>query len=123
MKLKKFNCCICGAEEDPNNWDKDCSEMLMKHQMCFTCNHWRQQHERDKERGDHNWAVIDGHHYVLKPSAPARSPFKGFGGHKFKFEFFDGHIEECDNVWFQGDITEAHPHWRKIMPDNARIIQ
>lgn len=28
MKLKKFNCCICGKEEDPNEWIKDCGEKL-----------------------------------------------------------------------------------------------
>lgn len=123
MELKKFNCCICGKGENPNEWVKDCSEELVKYQMCFECNYWRTQHELDNtERGEHGYAIVDGGHYTLHPHT--ESYFKGFGGHKFKFEFFDGTIVECDNVWFQGDLNrEAHPHWREVMPDNAKIIQ
>ena len=121
MKLEKFTCCICGKEEDPNEWVKDCGEKLVKHQMCFTCNHWREQHEADiTERSKHGYAVVKGEHYVLCPHTD--SYFKGFGGHKFKFEFSDGTVVECDNVWFQGDLKDAHPHWRNVMPDNAKII-
>lgn len=122
MKLKKFNCCICGKEENPANWVKDCGEELTKHQMCFTCNHWRSQHEADlNERGEYNYAIVDGGHYVLCP--PTKSYFKGFGGKRFCFKFSDGTIKECNNVWFQGNIKEAHPHWLEVMPDNAVIIQ
>jgi hypothetical protein len=122
MKETEITCCICGKKENPNNWVKEYAEKLMKHQMCFECNHWRLQHEADiKERGEHGYAIVGGGHYTLHPHTDGY--FKGFGGRKFKFEFFDGHIEECDNVWFQGDITEAHPHWREVMPDNAKIIQ
>ena len=123
MKKEEFTCCICGKQEDPNNWVSECSEELTEHQMCFECNHWRKQHELDHtERGEHGYAIVNGGHYVLNKSIP-NSYFKGFGGHKFKFEFFDGTIVECDNVWFQGDITEAHPHWREVMKDNAVIRQ
>ena len=118
MELKKFNCCICGKEEDPDKWLKDFSEKLVKHQMCFNCNHWREQYELDHTiRGKHNYAIIDGTHYVLEPHTD--SGFRGFGGRKFVFEFNDGTVKECDNVWCQGDITE--PHWRELMPDNAVI--
>ena len=121
MKLKKFNCCICGKEEDPNEWVKDCGETLVKYQMCFTCNHWRKQHELDTtERGEHGYAVVNGGHYVLEKSTP-KSCFNGFDGRKFTFELLDGITIECDNVWYQGDITEAHPHWRELMKDNAVI--
>lgn len=123
MKLKKFNCCICGKEENSTNWVQDCGEKLMKHKMCFECNHWREQHELDiTERGNYGYAIVDGGHYTLNPHTD--SYFKGFGGRKFKFEFLDGTIVECDNVWFQGDLNrEAHSHWREVMPDNAKIIQ
>ena len=123
MKKEKFTCCICGKQEDPNNWADDCSKKLVKHQMCFKYNHWRMQHELDHtERGEHGWAVVNGGHYVLEKSAP-NSYFKGFEGHKFKFEFLDGTVVECDNVWFQGQIDDAHPHWRELMKDNAVIRQ
>lgn len=122
MKQEKFICCICGKEENPTNWVQDCGEKLMKHKMCFECNHWRGQHEADlNERGKHNYAIVNGIHYVLAPHTDGY--FKGFGGHKFKFEFLDGTIKECDNVWCQGDIKEAHPHWLEVMPDNAKILQ
>ena len=122
MKLKKFNCCICGKQEDPNKWVKDCSEKLVKHQMCINCNHWREQHELDHtERGEHGYAIVNGTHYTLNPHTDGY--FKGFGGHKFKFEFLDGTTVECDNVWCQGDVTKAHPHWKQLMKDNAVIRQ
>ena len=113
-------CKICGQWEANDQWNDEYTKLLDEHQMCFTCNHWRQQHEWDKERGDHNWAVVDGHHYVLEPSAPAESPFKGFGGHKVTVKFKDGTVVECDNLWHQGEIH--NPHWRELMLDNAEII-
>ncbi len=122
MKKNEFTCCICGKKENPEHWCDDCAKSLVKHQMCFKCNHWRLQHEADiKERGEHGYAIVNGYHYVLAPHTD--SFFKGFGGCKFKFEFLDGTIKECDNVWCQGDIKEAHPHWLEVMPDNAKILQ
>lgn len=121
MKLKKFNCCICGKEEDPNEWVKDCSEELVKHQMCFTCNHWRQQHELDHtERGEHGWAVINGSHYVLKPHTEG---IRGMYSRTYTIEFNDGTVVECDNLWHQGDLNRTAKHWRELMPDNAVIRQ
>ena len=67
-------CKICGQYEENTDWIKSCKTELEEHQMCFTCNHWRQQHEWDKERGEHNWCVVDGHHYVLEEPAPEESP-------------------------------------------------
>lgn len=120
MKNKEITCCICGKKENPTNWIDECAKKLVKHQMCFECNHWREQHELDLTvRGEHNYAIVGGNHYVLCP--PTNSYFKGFGGRKITFEFLDGTIKECDNVWYQGDITDAHPHWRELMPDNAMI--
>ncbi len=118
MKLKKFNCCICGKEEDPNEWGKDCSEKLVKHQMCFTCNHWREQHELDlNERDEHNYAIVDGHHYVLAPHKD--KGFKGFDSRMVTMRFKDGTVKQCDNLWHQGEIH--NPYWRKLMLDNAEI--
>ena len=118
MKLKKFNCCICGKEEDPNKWDKDCGETLVKVQMCFTCNHWRQQYQADlEERGKYNWAVVNGHHYTLAPHRDMGP--KGFSGRMVTVRFKDGTVKQCDNLWHQGEIS--NPYWRKLMPDNAEI--
>ena len=121
MKIKKITCCICGKQEDASQWIESMSRELTDNQMCFTCNHWRRNHEEDKALGEHKWTVVDGGHYRLLPHTD--DYFKGFGGRKFKFKFNDGVTVECDNVWFQGDIKDAHPHWREVMPDNAIIIQ
>lgn len=113
-------CKICGKYEANDEWNEEYTQMLDNQQLCFTCNHWRQQHEWDKERGEHNWAVVDGHHYVLEEAAPEESPFKGFGGHMVTVKFNDGTVKKCNNLWHQGEIT--NPHWRALMPDNAEII-
>ena len=112
-------CKICGQYEANTDWNDEYTKMLDGHQMCFTCNHWRQQLEWDKERGEHNWAIVNGHHYVLEPKAPKESPFKGFGGAKTLVKFFDGTVIECENLWHQGEIH--NPYWRELMPDNATI--
>lgn len=112
-------CKICGQYEENTDWNDEYTKMLDEQQLCFTCNHWRQQHEWDKERGEHNWAVVEGHHYVLEEAAPEESPFKGFGGHKVIVKFFDGTVKECSNLWHQGEIH--NPYWKNLMPNNAEI--
>ena len=34
----------------------------------------------------------------------------------------DGTIKECNNVWCQGEVKDAHPHWQEIHKDNAVIL-
>lgn len=111
-------CKICGQYEANTDWIESCKTELEEHQMCFTCNHWRKQHEADlNERGEHNWAVVDGHHYVLAPHKD--TGFRGFDGHMVTVRFNDGTVKQCDNLWHQGEIH--NPYWRKLMPDNAKI--
>lgn len=122
-KKNEIICCICGKKEDASRWIDSVGKTLTEHQMCFECNHWRENHELDiTERKEHCYAIVDGVHYVLYPASEGNTFVKGFGGARFKFEFFDGTVVECDNVWCQGDISKAHPYWHKLMPDNARII-
>ena len=111
-------CKICGQYEANTDWIESCKTELEEHQMCFTCNHWRKQHEADlNERGEHNWAVVDGHHYVLAPHKD--KGFKGFDGRLVTVRFKDGTVRQCDNLWHQGEIH--NPYWKKLMPDNAKI--
>ena len=120
--MAKLKCSICGKELDTDELIDKCSKELEHHKLCFICNFWRAQHEADiNVRGEHGYAIVNGEHYVLLPHTDGY--FKGFGGRVFKFLFFDGTIVECDNVWYQGNINDAHPHWREIMPDNAKIIK
>lgn len=108
MKCKK-----CGKEI---SFEYLNSDTLKKHKMCFSCNFWREQKIADKKRGAHNWAMIDGTHYVLHPKT--NTYFKGFGGRKFNIVFDDGVEVECENLWCQG---EPGPIWEKEFPNNARF--
>ena len=111
-------CKICGQYEGNTDWIENCKAELEEYQMCFTCNHWRKQHEADiNERGEHNWAVVSGHHYVL--ASHKDKGFKGFDGRMVTVRFKDGTVKQCDNLWHQGEIH--HPYWRELMPDNAEI--
>jgi len=119
-------CKICGKTTDVDQYVEDTKKELVDNQLCFKCNHWRMNHELDldpKVRGEHKWAVINGHHYVIAPPANSNVMFAGFGGSKFKIKFQDGTIVETSNLWHQGDIKEAHPHWRELMPDNAKFVK
>ena len=111
-------CKICGQYEENTDWIESYKAELEEQQMCFACNFWRKQHEADlNERGKHNWAVVDGHHFVLAPHKD--SGFRGFDGHMVTVKFKDGTVKKCDNLWYQGEIH--NPYWRKLMPDNAEI--
>lgn len=113
MEETRVICHICGKEEDTSHWCD--GNQMQERQMCFTCNFWQNNLEADKTR---KWAVINGEHYVLEPHTD--NGFQGFDGRLFTIKFFDGHIEQCDNLWFQGKIPEGY--WRKQFPDNAEFI-
>ena len=121
---KTIKCRICGKIEFLDHWDKKTQRQLWWHRVCFTCNHWRIQHKLDRrKRGKYGYAVVDGTHYTLGPTPPkdVRWPV-GHGGSLFKFRFNDGTVRECQNVWCQGDLKNAHPYWRQVIRDNATII-
>ena len=112
-----IKCKVCGSKEDLTKWNN--AKDLEHNCLCQNCNHWHTQHDMDQNvRGKYGYAIINGNHYVLRPST--NSNFKGFSGHQFKIQFDDGHITECDNLWFQSEIPEGH--WRELMPDNAKFL-
>ena len=112
-------CKICGKEQDIDDFCDETQAELQKYQMCYLCNHWRMNHDLDmNKRGLHNWCVLNGKHYVIGKSDVPKT-LKGMCGSKFKLIFNDGVVVETDNLWHQGNISEAHPHWREVMPDNA----
>lgn len=112
-----IHCKICNKEEDPENWIN--GDSMAEHQLCFDCEFWRMQHQLDEQRGEHNWAVIDGHHYVIEPDNP-NSYFKGFGGAEFHIQWDDGTIKTTKNLWHQGEIPEK---WKDTFPNNAKFIK
>jgi hypothetical protein len=111
-----IRCKICNKEEYPEHWTN--SDLMIKHQLCFDCEFWRMQHQLDVEqRGEHNWCVIDGCHYVIEPD---NSYFRGFGGHEFHIQFDDGTIKVTKNLWHQGEIPEE---WKSVFPNNAKFLK
>ena len=112
-----IHCKICNKEEDPENWIN--GDSMIEHQLCFDCEFWRMQHQLDVEqRGEHNWAVIDGCHYVIDPDTD--SYFQGFGGHEFQIQWDDGTIKTTKNLWHQGEIPKE---WKSVFPNNAKFLK
>lgn len=111
-----MKCKICGKEEDPSDWINH--KEIEEHQMCFSCNFWRDMSERDLKRKPHTWCVIDGTHYVIEPDNP-NSHFQGFGGAEFHIRFKDGHGVITHNLWCQG---EPKGYWKEKFPNNARFV-
>jgi len=126
--MTTIKCKICGRAQEIDNYEEEYQKELKNRQMCHQCAHWAMNYELDHDphnihkRGDHQWAVINGKHYVFGPSGE-KGPFRGFSGAKFKIKFNDGVVKETDNLWHQGNILEAHPHWRELMPDNAEFVK
>jgi hypothetical protein len=60
--------------------------------------------------------IIDGQHYLFHETD---SFIKGFGGRRFKIQFFDGRNIETNNLWFQGEIPDQ---FRSMLPDNAVFL-
>ena len=112
-----MNCKICNEEMHADRYVKDVKAAMLKHQMCHTCNFWREMLERDAERPSHTWCVINGVHYVIEPDDP-KSYFQGFGGREFQIEFNDSHRVVTHNLWCQG---EPEGYWKDKFPDNARF--
>lgn len=113
-----IHCKICNKEEYPENWTN--GDSMIEHQLCFDCEFWRMQHQLDVEqRGEHNWAVIDGHHYVIEPDNP-NSYFQGFGGAEFQIQWDDSTIKTTKNLWHQGEIPEK---WKDTFPNNAKFVK
>lgn len=117
-----MKCKICGAEIEEQKFVQDLEDDLKYHQMCFHCNFWRSHLEHDKSIGKYDYAIINGGHYLFGEELDKDGWFKGFGGRRFYVKFKDGHMRTTDNLWFQGEITDAHPHWRELMPDTAEFV-
>ena len=56
-----FTCKICGESVDSEHYIPETEKKLVENQICTTCLHWKEQHELDQtERGEHNFAIING---------------------------------------------------------------
>ena len=113
----KHRCKICDKVEDPDQWTSETKNQLTERQLCFDCNFWQNQFTEDAELGLHNWAVIDGSHYVILPED---SKLKGFYGRTFNIIFNDGTEVTTHNLWHQGQIPSGY--WTTVFPNNAKFI-
>ena len=110
-------CTMCGKEHT-NHYDGEISDIMNERGVCFHCAFWIWQHSVD-EQGKRDFAIIDGHHYVLEPHTDIAWPV-GMGGAEHRIRFNDGREVVCDNLWHQGEIPE---HFRDVMPDNAVFVK
>lgn len=116
-----ITCKICGKQEELMRYNYTYACILHDAQMCHTCHHWHSQHQFDlEERGEHKYAIIEGHHFALLPS-DSQSSFRGFNGREFRIRFNDGYETTCSNLWHQGEIPAGY--WRNLMPDNAEFVR
>lgn len=104
-------CKLCGHRE-LLTWSHN--KELKEHQMCFTCNFWREV-TSDPDRLYIEEA--DGIHAYLICEESATSMFRGFGGRGFTVEMLDGSVVKTTNLWSQGVMPEL---WKR--PPNARFL-
>jgi len=83
---------------------------------CFECSFWLGKTDYPDYMKNHQ-VIIDGQHYMAY--AETDSFIKGFGGRRFKIQFFDGRIIETNNLWFQGEIPDQ---FRSMLPENAVFL-
>ncbi|EMS78004.1 hypothetical protein Dpo_11c01460 [Desulfotignum phosphitoxidans DSM 13687] len=82
---------------------------------CFDCSFWLEKTDYPDYMKNHQ-VIIDGQHYLFHETD---SFIKGFGGRRFKIQFFDGRNIETNNLWFQGEIPDQ---FRSMLPDNAVFL-
>ncbi len=82
---------------------------------CFECSFWLGKTDYPDYIKEHQ-VIINGEHFML---GETEGPFRGFGGRRFKIQFFDGRIIETTNLWGQGPIPELFRH---MLPDNAVFL-
>lgn len=111
-----MKCKVCGAEIPENRYINN--QELQEHQMCFSCNFWREMLEKDANRPPHTCCMIDGTHYVIGPEDDS-SQFRGFGGAKFQIIFDDGTKVDTTNLWCQGEPEDEY--WKNKFPNNAHF--
>lgn len=116
INIMNIKCRICGEDYDPSH--SMLEKEMEEHQMCFSCNFWRDMLKKDSKCLPHRVAIIDGSHYIIAPEDDP-DPFRGFGGDRFEILFKDGYRVITTNLWYQGEISE---HWKEKFPDNAQFV-
>lgn len=107
-------CKMCGATERLQ-WIESTKAELIKHQLCFTCNFWRERLERHQDNP--NSVIIDNTAYMIGREDELHV-FRGFGGARFVICFDDGREVVTTNLWCQGGIPDI---WKPFFRNNAHF--
>jgi len=83
---------------------------------CFDCSFWLGKTDYPDYMKNHQ-VIINGEHYMAY--AETDGLVRGFGGRRFRIQFFDGRIIDTNNLWGQGPIPER---FRSMLPDNADFL-
>jgi hypothetical protein len=111
---KTYTCKNCGKRVKTSGWADD----LFNERLCFDCHFWLPKTYMEDSFSERMPLRANGVHYTALMDNSAKG-FKGFGGCMFVFEFFDGRVLSCNNVWHQGTIPAK---WREKLPDNGRFL-
>jgi hypothetical protein len=112
---KSYTCKNCGKRVKTSGWEDD----LFTARLCFECYFWLPKTHMDEDADSVRLPLrASGVHYTAIMDKAAHY-FKGFGGAVFVFEFFNGRIIQCGNVWHQGTIPTK---WQEKLPDNGRFL-
>ena len=83
---------------------------------CFDCSFWLGKTDYPDYMANHQ-VIINGEYFMVY--AEIDGLIRGFGGRRFKIQFFDGRVIETNNLWGQGPIPER---FRSMLPDNAAFL-
>jgi DNA-directed RNA polymerase subunit RPC12/RpoP len=83
---------------------------------CFDCSFWLGKADYPDYMKNHQ-VIINGEHFMAY--AETDGIVRGFGGRRFKIQFFDGRIVETNNLWGQGPIPDQ---FRSRLQDNAVFL-
>ena len=107
-----MKCIACNKEIGKSSY----SNAVLCSSECFSINFWN---EIVQEKEDPNTVIVDGKCYYIGSESDS-SGFRGFGGAKFKINFFDGREITTTNLWRRGAIPETH---KELLPDNAEFVK
>jgi hypothetical protein len=115
-------CQYCNNEIEFHFTD-EVKERLREQKSCFTCDFWLRR-IRDLDEIADRCVIVNGVFYTIgREDDPAPDKWRGFGGHRFEFEFTAGPRKGeqafSTNLWCRGEIDEP---FVDLLPDNAHWI-
>lgn len=84
----------------------------------FTKRFWIERLEMYRNDRNNEIAVIDGRFYSIADENSKY--FRGFSGHKFVIEFFNGTKKTTTNLWHGGDVPEEFQY---LITNNAKFTK